>query len=99
MKKSSLLLLILLGLFIFSLVASDIVLKSQYNKIDKTDPFWNYTKLNKGTFHHIKLIDGNVTRIAFSPSPHASVGVLSFWQEALITVSKRKLPTIHCFCK
>ena len=91
MKTSSLLLLILLGLFIFSLVASDLVLKSQYNKIDKTDPFWNYKKLNKGIFHHLKLTGGNVTRIAFSPSPHASVGVLSYWEESADNRVKTKI--------
>jgi hypothetical protein len=80
MKKSSLLLLILLGLFIISLVGSDLMLKKQYNKIDKSDPFWNYTKINKGSFHHLKITDGNVTRIAFIPSPHGSIGILSYWE-------------------
>ena len=82
MKISSLLLFILLGLLIISLVGTDLVLKDQYNKIDKSDPFWNYTKLNRGQFHHLKLTGGNVTRIAFIPSPHASIGVLSYWEQA-----------------
>ena len=82
MKKSSLMLFILLGAFIICLVGTDFILKSEYNKIDKTDPFWNYTKLSKGSFHHLKLLDGNVTRIGFIPSPHASVGVLSYWEHA-----------------
>jgi hypothetical protein len=81
MKISSLLLLILLGIFIFTLLATDLQLKHQYNLIDKSDPFWNYTKLNKGTFHHLKINGGNVTKIAFIPSPHASIGVLSYWME------------------
>ena len=79
MKKSSLMLFILLGIFITGLIGTDLILKNEYNKIDKTDPFWNYTKLSKGSFHHLKLMNGNVTRIGFIPSPHASVGILSNW--------------------
>jgi hypothetical protein len=82
MKKSSLMLFILLGIFITGLIGTDLILKNEYNKIDKTDPFWNYTKLSKGSFHHLKLINGNVTRIVFIPSPHASVGVLNNWEHA-----------------
>ncbi len=82
MKISSLLLFILLGLFIICLVSTDLILKNEYNKIDKTDPFWNYTKLSKGSFHHLKLMGGNITRIGFIPSPHASIGILSYWDRA-----------------
>jgi hypothetical protein len=81
MKKSSLILLVLLGLFIISLFGSNIVLKNQYDKIDKTDPFWNYTKLQKGIFHHLMISGGNVTRILFNPGPHASIGVLNYWEQ------------------
>ncbi len=80
MKKSSLLLTILAVLFIISLFASDLVLKKKYNTIDKSDPFWNYTKLNKGNFHHIKMIGGNITRTSFVPGVNGSVGILSEWE-------------------
>ncbi len=80
MKKSSLLLTILAVLFIISLFASDLVLKKKYNTIDKSDPFWNYTKLNKGNFHHIKMTGGNVTRATFVPGATGSVGILSEWE-------------------
>lgn len=82
MKKSSLMLTILLGIFIVCLVGTDLILKNEYNKIDKTDPFWNYTKLSKGSFHHLKLMNGNVTKIGFIPSPHASIGILDRWVHA-----------------
>lgn len=91
MKISTLLLFVLLGLFIISLIGSDLILKDKYNKIDKSDPYWNYTKLNKGTFHHLKLTGGNVTRIAFSPSPHASVGVLSYLDRQMTDRFKTKI--------
>ena len=80
MKKSSLILLILLGLFILCLVGSDLILKTQYDQIDKSDPFWNYTKLNKGDFHHIRITGSNVTRISFIPGPNGSMGVLNDWE-------------------
>ena len=80
MKKSSLLLTILAVLFIISLFASDLVLKKEYSTIDKSDPFWNYTKLDKGNFHHIKMIGGNITRTSFVPGVNGSVGILSEWE-------------------
>jgi hypothetical protein len=82
MKKSSLMLFVLLSIFIICLIGTDLILKAEYDKIDKTDPFWNYTKLSKGSFRHLKLLDGNVTQIAFIPSPHASIGILSYWERA-----------------
>jgi hypothetical protein len=83
MKKSSLLLSVLLGCFLITLVGTNIILKIQYNNIDKSDPFWNYTKLTKGSFHHLQLTGGNITRITFIPSPHASIGVLSSWEDRI----------------
>lgn len=99
MKKSSFILFILLGLFIISLVGTDIVLKIQYNKIDKTDPFWNYTKLNKGIFHHLKMDGGNVTSIAFSPSPHGSIGILSYVQDDFIDHIKTQIANDTLFLR
>ncbi len=99
MKKSSLLLIILLGIFILSLIGTDLILKTEYNRIDKTDPFWNYTKLNKGSFHHLKLIGGNVTRIAFIPSPHASIGVLSYWEDRMEGRIKTEIANDTLFLK
>ncbi len=83
MKKSSLILLILAGLFVASLIGSDLVLKNEYDHIDKSDPFWNYTKLNKGVFHHIRMTGSNVTRISFIPGPSGSMGVLNYWEKQL----------------
>jgi hypothetical protein len=83
MKKSSLILMILLGLLIISLIGSDILFKNQYNRIDKGDPFWNYTKLSKGRFRHIMITGGNGTRISFVPGPNGSIGVLSYWEQEM----------------
>jgi hypothetical protein len=83
MKKSSTILVVLFVLFTLSLLASNIILKDQYNRIDKTDPFWNYAKLQTGSFHHVDLSGTNFTRTSFIQSPHGSVGALSF-QEQMI---------------
>ncbi len=99
MKKSSLLLIILLGIFTLCLIGTNLILKAEYNRIDKTDPFWNYTKLKKGSFHHLKLTGGNVTRIAFIPSPHASIGVLSYWEDRVDGRIKTEITNDTLFLK
>jgi hypothetical protein len=81
MKKSSLILLILAGLLIICLIGSDLILRNRYDQIDKSDPFWNYTKLNKGVFHHIRMTGSNVTRVSFIPGPKGSMGVLNYWEQ------------------
>ncbi|HEY2350655.1 MAG TPA: hypothetical protein VGH64_16665 [Puia sp.] len=83
MKKSTLILLILSGLFVVSLFGSSFILKNEYNRIDRSDPFWNYNKLARGNFHHIQLIGGNITRIMFVPGPHGFAGVLNYSENIL----------------
>lgn len=83
MKKSSLILLVVGFVFILCLVGSNLVLKNQYNQIDKGDPFWNYTKLAKGNFHHIRMTGANFTRASFIPGPGGSVGVLNYWEQPM----------------
>jgi hypothetical protein len=80
MKTSSIAMLVLLLAFIICLFGSDILLKIQFNRIDKTDPYWNYAKLQQGTFHHLKITGGNVTKISFTPGPHGLIGVLNYWE-------------------
>jgi hypothetical protein len=81
MKISSWILTIISCLFVLYLLAADLQLKKQYDQIDKTDPYWNYTKLANGSFHHLRITGANMTRIAFNPSPHGSIGVLNdeYW--------------------
>jgi hypothetical protein len=83
MKKSSLILLILAAVFIVSLIGSDLILKNMYDQIDKSDPFWNYTKLNTGVFHHVCISGSNVTKASFIPGPNGSLGVLNYWEKEL----------------
>jgi hypothetical protein len=83
MKISSATLLILLGLYISCLFVSIVLIKGQYDKIDKSDPYWNFTKLKEGMFHHLKIDGGNVTKISFTPSPHGSIGILNYWDQRM----------------
>ncbi|WP_158795610.1 hypothetical protein [Pedobacter sp. L105] len=79
MKLSSIILLVMLALFVTSLFASDLILKDRYNKIDKSDVYWNYEKILEKPFKHIKLTGGNLTNIVFEQNKNCSVRVADFW--------------------
>jgi hypothetical protein len=83
MKKSSLILIIISGLFIVCLTGSVLILKNQYNQIDKTDPIWNYSKIARGAFHHIVLTGGNITKTSFIPGRQGSVGILNYTEQLM----------------
>ena len=68
------LLLAIAGLFV-----SNSILKSEYEKVDKTDMYWTYGKILEQPFSHISIDGGNITKIAFEQSPIASVKVLKDW--------------------
>lgn len=80
MKWSNRLLMALVVLLIAGLLTSNMVLKNEYNKADKTDIYWNYGKVLEQPFKHLKIDGGNNTRIIFEQSPHYSVRVLDDWQ-------------------
>jgi len=83
MKKATWM-LVILGLFLFlGVITSSLILRNKFGKIDKTDPFWNYTKLTTGSFHHIVLLNSNQTQVSFLPGRTGSVGVLNFWESEL----------------
>jgi hypothetical protein len=83
MKKATWMLVILGSLLFLSVIASGFILRDKFSKIDKTDPFWNYTKLSTGSFHHIVLLNSNKTLVSFLPGRTGSVGVLNFWESEL----------------
>jgi hypothetical protein len=73
---------ILIGMFVFSvmsLLASNIILKREYDKVDKTDLYWTYKKILEQPFKYLKVEGGNITHIAFEQSPNSSVRVLNNW--------------------
>ena len=80
MKLSSRILLSLLIIIVAGLLLSNIVLKKEYNKIDKSDLYWNYTPVLTQPFKYLKIEGGNITNIAFEQSKNYSVRVLNDWQ-------------------
>lgn len=76
--------LIITGAFVLMVLgvfASNLVLKDVYNKIDKSDLYWNYNHVLEQPFKHLKINGGNITNIAFEQNKKSSVRVLSDWRE------------------
>jgi hypothetical protein len=80
MKFTSGALIALLLILIAGLFCSNIILKKEYDSLDKTDIYWNYEKVLQQPFKHLKIIGGNLTRIAFEQSPKYSVRILQEWK-------------------
>ncbi|HZG23012.1 MAG TPA: hypothetical protein VEZ17_00460 [Chitinophagaceae bacterium] len=79
MKSSSLVLLITLLLLIVALFFSNVLLRKEYEKIDKSDSYWTYGKILEQPFRHLKIEGGNITNIVFEPSQNSSVRVIKNW--------------------
>ncbi len=80
MKLSSRILLGMLIILIAGLLLSNIVLKKEYNKIDKSDLHWNYTNVLTQHFKYLEIEGGNNTKVAFEQNKNCSVRVLNDWQ-------------------
>ncbi|MDP4284466.1 MAG: hypothetical protein Q8891_08590 [Bacteroidota bacterium] len=80
MKFTSKVLLTLLVILIGGLLSSNIIMKNEYDAIDKTDIYWNYEKILQQPFKYLKITGGNGTRIAFEQSQHYSVRILQEWK-------------------
>ena len=66
-------------LFTTGLFASNMLLKKEYDKVDKSDTYWTYGKILEEPFRHININGGNVTRIVYTQGPHHSVRVAKDW--------------------
>ncbi len=80
MKFTTKMLLVLLLILFAGLLSSNIILKKEYNKLDKTDSYWTYEKVLKQPFKYLKIRGGNGTKIAFEQSPNSSVRILQEWK-------------------
>lgn len=47
---------------ICGLFLSNYKLKQKFDKIDTSDPYWNYPVRETGEFHHVKIVGGNLLR-------------------------------------
>jgi len=73
---------ILLGLFILmiaGLVVSNLILKKQYNAIDKSDLYWTYNKVLEKPFKYLNITGGNGTNIFYEQSDKPSVRLSQEW--------------------
>ena len=80
MKFTSKVLVGLLVVLIGGLLSSNIILKKEYNKIDKSDIYWNYERVLQQPFKFLKITGGNGTKIAFEQSSKYSVRMLQEWK-------------------
>lgn len=80
MKVSNIILTTALILTVTGMLVSNLILKSEYNKVDKNDPYWTYGKIQDQPFKHLNITGGNITNISFEQSPHSSVKVLKSWR-------------------
>ena len=80
MKFTSKVLLALAVILTGALLSSNIILKKEYDKVDKSDIYWNYHKILQQPFKYMKITGGNGTRIAFEQSQHYSVRILQEWE-------------------
>jgi hypothetical protein len=54
-------------------------MKGEYDRIDKSDKYWNYIKFTDKPFKHIRITGGNVSNIVYEQSPHSVVKVMRAW--------------------
>lgn len=73
---------ILIGIFIIiiaGLLSSNMILKKQYNALDKSDIYWTYNKVLEQPFKYVNITGGNGTNIYYEPSDKPSVRLLQEW--------------------
>ena len=73
---------ILIGIFILmiaGLLSSNIILKKQYDALDKSDIYWTYKKIMEQPFKYLNITGGNGTNIYYEQSKKPSVRLLREW--------------------
>jgi hypothetical protein len=79
MKLTIKILVGLLFVFVAGLFATNIILKKEYDKFDKSDFYWNFKRVSEQPFKYLKIVGGNITHIAFEQSADCSVRILNSW--------------------
>lgn len=79
MKLTTRILVCLFLIMIAGLLSSNIILKKQYDAIDKEDVYWTYNKILEQPFKHLHITGGNNTHIFYEPSNKPSVRLLQEW--------------------
>ena len=82
MKLSNTILIASLTIGVAGLFGSNYLMKKEFDKIDKTDPYWTYKKVEDRPFTHLVITGGNVSNIVFEQSAHSFVKVMKNWRGA-----------------
>jgi len=80
MTFTSKILLTLLIVMIAGLLISNVIMKKEYDKINKSDIYWNYETVISQPFKFLRITGGNVSNIAFEQGPKYSVRILNQWK-------------------
>jgi len=78
-KLSTMIITSLFCLLVIGVFASNMILKGVYEKVDKSDLYWNYNIILDQPYKHLKIVGGNITNIIFEPSKKSTVRVLNYW--------------------
>jgi hypothetical protein len=73
MKWSNIILSTSLVAVLAGIFGSNVLMKKEYDRLDKSDKYWNYTKLTDKPFRHIRITGGNVSNIVYEQTPHNAV--------------------------
>ena len=79
MKLTARILICIFILMIAGLLSSNMILKKQYDALDKTDIYWTYTRIMEQPFKHLNITGGNGTNIFYEQSEKPSVRLLQEW--------------------
>jgi hypothetical protein len=63
-------------MLVAGLLSSNMILKKEYDKVDKSDIYWTFGNILEQPFKYLKIKGGNITNIAFEQSSNYSVRVL-----------------------
>jgi hypothetical protein len=92
-KPSALILIALFAIVIGGVFATNIIFKQVYDKVDKSDLYWNYNTIFSQPYKYLKIDGGNITQIMFEPGKRSSVRVLNYWNDYI------KDSTVKCYVK
>jgi hypothetical protein len=79
MKFTTRILVLMSVLIIAGLFLSNMILKKQYDAMDKSDIYWTYDKVLEQPFKYLNITGGNETNIYYEPSARSSVRLLQEW--------------------
>src|SRR5690349_2451975 len=79
MKLTTRILMLTLIVMIGGLLSSNMILKKQYDALDKSDIYWTYNKILEQPFKYLDITGGNGTNIFYEQSDKPSVRLLQEW--------------------